>query len=763
MVHLLGIIALVFGAGQGPELPLLPPELAQSEAVSAAVMALEAAVGDEARLGAAQQLLAALNAEAPDHQAAYLMACDGAGVFPASVDLGASWRGLAAGWPQASTAVLATLRQKENADRAPLRGAIRAAGHLELGDGEVVQAIGPQLDQLDAGADARRALWRITGFWFANWAEFEVWWGKARARSRADWLREALDSGQQGQITLWRELLDARPEKALGAVRSSLPQVVRMGLEGMKTLKPDTEGAPEALRQVFERGQDPQVKALVVQLVPRYLQGKEASGLLDLAMTSSAPLVQLEAVKALAQVQPVAEARAGVLRSLGQVYGLQEGPKGSRDFRRELLVALDKVFGNGHAGAQEADPNEEVLTTYLLVALDQEADDKVRTALYSSLGSLRRPAYFDMLRKFAEDEERVVTDRSSALDALTQIGVAHGRSADLLGLLHPLLSHNEPDLRYRALQCLKLVKDPSSLALLNARLAQEGIPSLRVELLRAYQAFGEVAAPADLDPLLNFQPHPDHFSIHRDSLLGQIGRSDLAKLDHAVSVLKGRQSWRLAKELLESFPRDGLDPAALARVDRELTLTTTEWLLIGKLENGRIRQAEAMAGKLATLAAAEPQASQWSVLLGRLLEKLGDGPAAFAAYSGALLQGQGLDAAQRWPLTLSAVRIVAALGEQGQAQAAEALAILDAAGEPPAELADEVGRLRGQLQPPTPVVPDPEPEPGGAALVDPAEVGTEEPPVQDPPPEGDPGGLGDPGGGSSAPPTGSGGTSSESG
>jgi len=741
VVQLLGLFALVLGAFQGPELPPLPQELAANETVTAAVKALEAADGDEARLSAAQALLGALSSQDPGHQAAYLMACDGAGAFPAGLDLAGAWRGLAAGWPGASAAVLGALRQKENVDRAPLRGAIRAAGHLELGHPEIVQAIGPQLDQLDAGGDARRALWRITGFWFANWAEFEVWWGSARERGRADWLREALDSGLQGQIGLWRQLLDARPEKALEAVGSSLPQVVRMGLEGMRSLKADTPGASDTLRAAFEREQDPVVKALVVQLVPRFLQGKEAGGLLDLAMTSEAPLVQLEAVKALPQVQPIDEARAGVLRSLGQVYGLQEGPKGSREFRRELLVALESVFGNGHGPGpgDAADPNEEVLTTYLLVALDRESDDRVRTALYSSLGSLQRPAYFDMLRKFADDQERAATDRSSALDALTQIGVAHGRNGDLLAVLHPLLDDNEGDLRYRAIQCLRQVKDPASLPLLNQRLAQEGEPRLRKELLAAFASFGEVGGPEELDALLNYQPAKDDFVVHRNSLLSQMG-SDLLKLGHAIEALKEKQSWRLARELLETFPRADLDEDELAGVDRELTLVTTEWLLTGKLENGRVRQAEAMAGKLEALAAAAPQDPRYAVLLGRLQEKRGQALAAFAAYRGAL-QGQAVAATDRWSLTMSAVRIVAAQGEAGQAHAAEALALLDAAGEPPAELADEVGKLRGQLQPPA-AEPDPAPAEGGAAVVDPAAGGTAEPPVQAPPPEGAGGGEG---------------------
>ncbi|RMH05069.1 MAG: hypothetical protein D6702_01295 [Planctomycetota bacterium] len=695
MVGLLGFLALVIGSWQGPELPPLPQELAGNEAAHAALRALGAAGTEAERLEAAQTLLQAMAGADPAVQAGYLMACDGAGVFPPSFDLAAAWRSLAAGWSGAPQTILEVLRQKENADRGPLLGAIRAAAILEPGDPEIVQALGPQLDQLDAGPDARRALARITGFWFANWAEFEAWWGSARHLQRNDWLRQALDSGEQRQIALWRSLLEDNPERALEAVASGLPAVVRLGLETMGGLDPATAGAAEALRDLYGRTRDPLLQAMAIQLVPRFLRGREAGAMLDLALVSPAPQVQLAAVRALAEVQPPEEARAGILRALGQAYGSPEGPKGPWSFRHEILVALDKVFGNGNAG--DLGPQEEALTAHLLTALDRERNEKVRTALYSLLGSLRRPTYFDMLLPIAADEDRDLADRSSALDALTQIGVAHGRTADLLALLHPLLGHREPDLRYRVLQCLKRVKDPSSLPMLNARLAQEGDPSLRSELLRTYRAFGEVKTPEELDPLLNYQPHPDDYTIHRDSLRDQIGTTDLTKLDHALEVLEARGSWRLAKELLEGFPRDGLPPEEAARLERELTIIRAEWLLTGPLENGRVKQAEAMAGRLGALAAAEPGECRWGILLGRLQARRGLPLEAFSAWRAALLQ-EGFPAERRWPVTLDAVRALAGLGPAAAPHAGEALDLLARAGDPPEGLAAEVGRLRAQLE-----------------------------------------------------------------
>ncbi len=743
MVRLLAIWVLATGILQGPELPPLPQDLAQDAALQAAVTAVEQAADAEQRLAAAQALLAALSGAEPAQHAAYLMACDGAGVLPAELDLRAAWRSLAAGWPGAGAAVLDTLRQKENADRAPLRGAVRAAGHLELGNAEIVQALGPQLDQLDTGADARRSLRRITGFDFDSWADFEGWWGAHRSHDRAAWLRAALDSSEQREIEDQRALLVLRPESALEAVQHPLPEVVLLALEAMKTLKPDTPGAAESLRAAYDREQDPVRKAMVVQLVPRFLQGQEAGSLLDLAMTGSVPSVRLEAVKALARVQPPEQARKSVVGAMSRVYGSKEGPKGDADFRRELLVTLEKVF----AGAPAAEgAEEEALTTFLLRALDREAAPRVRTALYGSLGALRRPAYFAMLRPIAADEDRDTADRSSALEALTKIGVAHTRGDDLVELLHPLLSHREPDLRYRAIQCLRQVKDDRSLAQLNLRLAQEGDPSLRTELLRAYRDFGEVAAPAGLDPLLEFQPHANDYAVHRDSLIHQIGGSDLAKLDHAVAKLEQRQSWQLAQELLEAFPRAGLDEGVLLRLDRKLTEVSARWLLVGKLENGRIRQAEAMVGKLAALAEAEPAQARWSVLLARLQEKRGEVQAAFASYRSALgaTPAAGPD---RWSLTLDAVRLVLSQAAPAPEQAAEALALLDAAGAAPEALAEEVERLRAQLGAlaPAPAVEPPAPQP-------------EPPPVPDPAPEGGDGGSGDGGateeGGGDPPPTG---------
>lgn len=223
MVRLLAIWVLATGILQGPELPPLPQDLAQDAALQAAVTAVEQAADAEQRLAAAQALLAALSGAEPAQHAAYLMACDGAGVLPAELDLRADWRSLAAGWPGAGAAVLDTLRQKENADRAPLRGAVRAAGHLELGNAEIVQALGPQLDQLDTGADARRSLRRITGFDFDSWADFEGWWGAHRSHDRAAWLRAALDSSEQREIEDQRALLVLRPESALQAVQHPLP------------------------------------------------------------------------------------------------------------------------------------------------------------------------------------------------------------------------------------------------------------------------------------------------------------------------------------------------------------------------------------------------------------------------------------------------------------------------------------------------------------------------------------------------------------
>lgn len=703
MFHLLGFLALWLGIGQGPGLPPLPQELAANDAVAVAARAFEKAEGDEARQAAAGVLLAALGQADPALQAAYLMACDGAGAMPPGADLAGAWRRLAQAWPKADGAVLAVLRQSESSDRASLRGAIRAAGYLQIGLPVAVQAIAPQLDQPDTGADARAALRRITGSEFASWQEFSAWWeAVGQHGDRAAWLREVLDASLPREVALWRALLGLDAPAALRAIESPLAEVRRLGFEAMKTLPVDTAGAAAALRTAYRNERDPLLRVAVVSLIPRFLQGQEAGSLLDLAMTSPLPAEQLEALKSLARLKPPEEARAGVLRSLTQVYGPPESPVGSAAFRTELLVTLPKVFAgsNGASGAAAPpaeDPSDSELTLLLVRALDREMDPRVRPSLYLALGALRRPAFFDLLRDLARDETRDVADRSNALDALTQIGVANQRRSDLLALLHPLLAHAESTLRYRALRCLVLVGDKTSLPDLNSRLAEEGDAKLRSELLRAFRSFGEVATPEALDPLLRYQPSSEDYLSHKDSLLVQIG-PDAAKLRHAIGALVERRSWQLAKDLLDAYPRDGLAEETLGWLDRESTLVTAEWLLGGKLENGRLRDAEILAGQLAERIAAEPAESVWSVLLARLQERRGDSLAAFAAYRGALSTA-GLDASQRWPLTLSAVRIAAALAPQGGAVAADAVALLDAAGDPPSDLADEVERLRAALAP----------------------------------------------------------------
>ncbi len=700
-MELLLALALIGGwSPQTAELPPLPPALAGDAALQQATRLLDHGQGDlAARKKAASLLLAGLSSAEGPQQAEFLLTREGAEVFPEGIDLDTPWRRLASSWPQAGEYVRTIILRPGGVDLNHLRGALAAAGHLGLADPEVVAAIGADLDRVPLAERARASLYAITRHEFPDTDAFSKWWETAHSRTRADWLIEAVDDSVQRETGIWRERLAKEPSAALLAVRSPVPEIRLLGYQAMATLPAppaDAKDHPEAdtLREIFYTEHRAALRAMLVRLIPQYLNGQDAMALLGQALVSEIPAEREEAARVLPRIRPLEVARAGLLAQLERVYlPTDPDPSATPAFRAALFDGLREVTANGLASSPD---QAERLDAVLELAVGKETDTSVRADLYAALGNLQRPAFFSILLPLAREETRDPADRSAALSALTRIVIgAKLDPAPLLETLHPLLGNGSPDLRYRAIRCLQQLGTPSSAPWLAARLKAETEEWLVPEILKALAGMGEVRDTDQLVPLLAFQPTPKLEKEYLSAVRAAIGTQDLAKLGVALQVFEARQAWSLAFRLLDGYPRDQFEGEDRAGLERRYAFVLSSWLLQEGLGNGRTARAADAATRLAALHEAQPEELRWPLLLARIQTLRGKAPEALAAWQRAA--AIGFPAAERWADTLEAVAAARAAKDPAAAHA-----FLAAAGDPPQELAEEVAALREEFPAPAP-------------------------------------------------------------
>ncbi|KAA3605668.1 MAG: hypothetical protein DWQ01_18725 [Planctomycetota bacterium] len=715
---------------QGPR-PNLPAPLDKNQEVVAAYAEGMRSTDLAVRKVAAQRILNALAEAQPEAQAEFLLRWEGLEEIP--VATAPAWRRIDSKWADLRMYLHNILKDRMASSRPRLLGALKAVGHLEMAAHANVEVVAAFLDDQLYHDPARRALYSLTRRDFRSLDAFLQWWnGGAKDLRRIDWVLNAAESERRRVIAQWDRQLKQNPSLAFEAVRQDLFEVRSLGylaLRSLPALPADAEAAKaeklrrsQALQQAWAQEASPELRRLLVPLIPRFFEGAEAMAILDQALASPLPELNLEAARTLQLVKPVGVARTGVLSHLGRVYesaGLLNTGAGYRAAMFTALVAVTE--GNGTANADPA------LDKILSLALASETDPAVRSKVYSAIGSRGGPEFMSGLREHVANPkgERSLQDQLAAMQALTRLAVRQKDGADFIEVFRMHLASEIFDLRLQAVQSLTQLRLPQTGPLLAERLAVEQEGRLVREIL---VAIGALPNSSGLDFLLSYVPPREDREIrvaYQQAVARQLAADkepagmDPAKFMKAMPALAKNQVWDVAFALVAEISQlEIADEGQYAQIDRFYTLALAQWLLEGGLHNGGATRADEAAARLKERMAAEPAAADWPWLLARL-ENVRRRPAeALAAAQAAapLLKERPGDL---WPMVLESLALArdANLPQQG-------LALLQSAGQPQepflAAATDMKAALQGLLPPPpeepktppeTAPAPAPQPEP----------------------------------------------------
>ncbi|HEX9792579.1 MAG TPA: HEAT repeat domain-containing protein [Planctomycetota bacterium] len=704
--------------------------------------------GDAAhRRDAAVRILEQLPQADPLAQADYLLLTGGSARIPDDL-LGPAWERLAAEWPGAEPYLLRVLAEPEGSAPTRLAGAVLAAGSVSWRESDltgVVGWIGGLLDDPDQTSVARRSLERLTLRDFRNGAEFHAWWDTdgARSRSQKEWWREAALRHRDETVQLWRRRVrSGKADDLLPALASSLLEVRRLGLDGLKTFVLDpakteeTDRARAALRDALAQETQPELRARLIELVPRFFTASAAAGILDAALDASAPGERVAAARAMQTLPDPALAAPVVAARLAAVYAVPgvRTLAGPPEFRLALVgatEALERRFadsaaaagggnngtGNGAGngvdstqgtpdGSDERGAAAEAFrlraADLLAKALEREDELQVRRRLYEAAARVGGAESAPLLFGYARDAARGASDRAGALVALSRVADQLSDSSELLDLLHELIGHPSPEMRYQVLLSLRPLGAPASAPYLGGRLSLESDPGLKQELLRV---LGDLKDGAGLEPLLSVPPpaadQAQTRSLYLAALHSQVG-ADPVRLDAALLALEeqadpGMAAWSLAFAVVDGFPRENLSETAALHLEGQTARTLANWLLEegGAYENGRRARALDAVSRLGDMATRQTDRVEWPLLQAKLLERLGDRPAdSFAAWKAVFERTAAVEGrAPHWQAALAGA--AAALAAD---LPAEGLALLQAAGAPPEGRAQEVATLNESLR-----------------------------------------------------------------
>lgn len=555
----------------------LPAILQEDVAVSEAWLTGIHQADLAARRASAEVILEALPHVDEREQAVFLLSVAGQGNFPG--ELAVSMHRLREDWKDFVGFVQKSIRASAEEQLFLVKGALFAAGILELSSPTTVESIAGRLNDSSTANFSRQALLRITQQEFSDWEQFGVWWEEAREEGRETWLRTASNEYRSLILQLWKQRLLSNPSDALLAIFAPIGGVRRLGYETMRSLESTSsegqEGAEvQALRMAYQAEHSAELRQQLVSLIPRFLQGEDAMALLDQSLESSFPLERLEAAQVLQLIRPAEVALRGLIRGLGRAYLQDTVQKGaSEEFRMALWTGLIGV-------SRELPTLREQLVgttvnTILLNALEFEQYPAAREKVYEASGALGGTDFHPVLLPHVLQEERSLADRRSALEALTSIALASGNSTPVLEVLGQLLSHPEKDLRYRAILCFRRLKNPEGLVELLPRLGVESEEFLILEILKSLSAD---SLPGALSVLLKFTVTDGTRADFATALQSQVGGSSQA-LTVALKALEEREAWAFSLSLLETFSMDLVQEEQKSWVEKAHAKALASWLI----------------------------------------------------------------------------------------------------------------------------------------------------------------------------------------
>ncbi len=688
MLVTLGILLAPIFVGE----PQLPGALASDpRVVEAWDLALHAEDPQRRREGAAL-VLDRLPDAAPSERLDFLLAWGG---DDPPVDLTSAWRRLARDWEPTAERVRGVLLLQPEPEPARLRGAAVGAGALGLSDPELVQRLGTLLARPEVAEAVRSALLRITGQEFGEITEFQAWWSRARAFDRTTWLSDALEAERLARLRQVARLLERDPAQAVELVTDPSSEVRRLAYEALKRVDPP-EGRPadsapaRALRQAYEQETRPELRPLLVGLVTRFLQGEDAVVLLDRSLGAADVQERLRALEQLQLVRPLDLAWPRLLAALWRAYPMDGGEPAPLAIRSALWSGVNRALAADDAErtAPQLDTRQVGLVLAILEGL--ETDPAVRAQAYAAAGRFGGDAFARLLESHALDTHRAPGDRAAALESWIALADRRGEIEALRRVLPALLADPAAEVRLRAVRGLARLRGEGDLLLLVARLGDEESPALQAEILKVLRG---PRSPKLLDALLAFTPPAAVGDEYRRTLQAQVD-SDLDALERAVSTLERRGQVEGAFALVDAFPREGLDETGQDRVDRLAARTQAEWLLATGVEGSRQARAQDTLAFLQEMEQRHPDDPEWPRLQVRLALMMGRVGDALDAMD-RLLGSEAVRPEDLWRLGLEVARSAAAAGIH-----ARGWALLDALGDPPPALQEEVARVHGvRLEP----------------------------------------------------------------
>jgi len=640
---------------------VLPPALQQKPEVVAAYQEQLKSQDPEARRAAAQLVLEQLPQAELAAQADFVLELYATSDFPADL-LPTQMQRIHQAWPQLEQHLVDVLRSPEGENLERIKGAIIAAGQLELSSPALVESIGARLNQSAYQVVASTALEQITRHPFRTLEAFHDWWKTASELNRLDWMAQALNKAQQAELQLWRKLLEADPNLALGAIDDLRKEIRSLGYEALARIAANAKNGKvpnfeiASFRKAYDAETDSELRVQLLRMVPRFFQGAEAIGFVEEAMASHASAEKEWAASILLEIRPQQLALETSVKYFQQAYQpLANGKAGTAVMREALVTSLISLARSQGVDLTECQPK---INETFSIALEQEKAADVVPHLYEAVGLFGEEHFLLTMLGRVSSTDRSIGHRQAALEAAIQVARRFNKVDSFLDeFMADLLGNETSGIRYKAMKAAGNLKHEKCTILLLQRLMLEPEEGLKRELLKVSRA---MRASGAVDLLLKFEP-PEFWNEYRDALQFQIG-GDLQLIQQALTIMVARQDWEMAWRLMRAFPLPAdAQPEQIAPFRALQARIQAEWVLARepkpKADDPDLLEAISMVQELRQV---EGSASTWAELHGRISTQLAQHADAFLAYSEAIGKteaGPKYDA-----LALNAVRAAEAAG-----------------------------------------------------------------------------------------------------
>lgn len=658
MIHLLLLWCLF---SQGANRPALPPALQQKPEVVAAYQEQLKSQDPEARRAAAQLVLAQLPEAELLAQANFVLGLYSDSEFPADL-LPAELERIYRAWPQLEPHLVDILRSPEGENLDLIHGALVASGQLLLSSPALVESIGARLNQPAYRLAASQALELITRHPFRTLESFHDWWKTARELDRIGWLAMALDQAHQTELMLWRKLLEADPNLALGAVDNLRKEVRSLGYEALARVAANTKNGQipnfeiASFRKAYDAETDAELRVQLLRMVPRFFQGAEAISFVDEAMTGHSMPEKENAASLLLEIRPQQLALETSVKYFQQAYQpLANGMAGTPAMRQALVSSMISLARSQGVDLTECQPK---INQTFPIALEQEKAANVVGQLYEAVGLFGDEHFLLTMLGRVSSTDRSIDHRQAALEATIQVARRFNKVDSFVDqYMANLLSNETSAIRYKAMRAASSLQHEKCTILLLQRLTVEPEEGLKRELLKESQA---MRASGAVDLLLKFEP-PEFWSEYRAALHFQIG-TDLQLIQQALHVMIARKDWEMAWLLMNAFqPPADTTPEMLAPFRALQARIQAEWVLTldpkPKSDDARVLESISMVQAQRTV---EANNGLWPDLEGRLFFLQAKPADAFKAFTEAIAlfePGPAYD-----DLALNAIRAAEAAG-----------------------------------------------------------------------------------------------------